>query len=322
MSGARNYAKGRDAKANSWLEGPRKPTWARGLCGEQANWACRAACRGCAREAPFRIKNAAEAADKAAKAQSVQGGSKGGDGSNEGAALRQELAQVRAQLRELQQKDEGRTVFVVPDDEDEEVLRKLEGCTGAKSVAFADSLKEELRLLRAQRAATLPVTQQLVRAQRWSDRAKDKAAKAEARLEALQEELVQLQEAARAAEEAKAATDQECLECELEVQRIVRPDGKRDAGISADAAATAATLQNLESMLGKLGDGDQDAALCRSLQERVQARWAQTAASPAPEGPAPDSASPASAPMEIALDDDVFVSAGLSLEQRVAVFAA
>ena len=87
------------------LTGPRKPEWSCSRCNVTNNWRCRIKCKGCERDAPFRIKNDAwKTHREAEKGASRNGGNSSGESGNKDKEIlmsaRRELAEAKRELKE------------------------------------------------------------------------------------------------------------------------------------------------------------------------------------------------------------------------------
>ena len=282
---------------NAVVPGPKAPSWSCG-CGAADNWACRIRCRKCGRDAPHRIRLAAEKASKSPR---------GAEASNKQHQHRQtsawaagppgggKLQKVEARLKALEEENQklranagGGAGMELEEDADEEVgpaeavdLQALQELLQATIKAYgADSAQAkekaaELAAARAARRSAKSVSVQLRAVERRADRQrkaveKAKAAEVEAQaaVQAAQSALAEASSRVTAAEDKLQAVEAELQNlCQRAAAELSVGDAK--PAPCQQAAVTEASLPWLAAQL----EGDEEAqAAVALLRRRVAAR--------------------------------------------------
>ena len=262
------------------LPGPKLPQWSCS-CGTAGNWASRLRCRGCGKEAPARIRIAAEKAaretaktPKGAQPRQPQGAwASGAPGGERLRKLEERLKTVEAENKAL------RSTSTLPSCADEVVeevdtfpladpdVQKVEAAHGAMVAAFgpdsarARELAAELERLRQARRQAKPMSVQLRAVERKVAKGRKALEKFEAEAKAAAAEV----EAAKASLEAASAKVSEAKlrlqGDEDELQELVRKNAAASKPVEKEASSGEAVVFQIVALLSAefsaLSDGQQ-----------------------------------------------------------------
>ena len=236
------------------LAGTKTPHWACGMCGELHNWASRVVCRGCRRDAPGHVLHRALAAADRVVAQ--PGRSRGGGASGAGdkvqaavaaAEKKAKAAEARAELerkaRLAAEAEVAKARAMAADPEEEpgdlsadqvarqkalraelKELRSISPTLHARlfggaggHMAAVQAVQDELAALAAAKRNGLPLADQLASQQRFVDACVKADAAAQAKLDTLLAQQVELEAQVRSCQEtrAKAADKRAAAETQL-----------------------------------------------------------------------------------------------------------
>ena len=252
-------------KDDAVLCGPKSPTWSCG-CGQSCNFASRIRCRGCNRDAPGRIRAAAEKAHKqAATAPKVQSHQLPRGAWKNGAPDDGRLRKLEARLKSLEA--ENKTLRdlgeceklreTVDDDEGEQLadtsadpllLQAVLDATVKTYGPDSEQAKEKTRELEAARHArrqARPASVQMRAAERRVFQQRKAVEKAEAKAASTAEELCKAQAASVEALQKVAAAKQRLQDAEAEQLACCLPAAAASPRGSANDAARVSALETL-----------------------------------------------------------------------------